>query len=29
VAAGETVPYGTVVEVGLVDTDESLMETHG
>jgi len=29
IAAGETVSFGTVVEIGLIDTDESLMETHG
>ncbi len=29
VAAGETVPYGTVVEVGLIDNDTTIMETHG
>jgi beta-lactam-binding protein with PASTA domain len=29
VAAGETVPFGTVVEVGLIDSDTTIMETHG
>ena len=29
VAAGENVPYGTVVEVGLIDNDTTIMETHG
>ena len=29
IAPGETVNFGTVVEIGLIDTDKSLMETHG
>lgn len=28
-AAGETVAYGSVVEIGLIDNDTSIMETHG
>ncbi|MBR2716168.1 MAG: PASTA domain-containing protein [Oscillospiraceae bacterium] len=29
VSAGESVSFGTVVEIGLIDNDTSIMETHG
>ena len=29
ISPGERVNFGTVVEIGLIDTDKSLMETHG
>ena len=29
IAPGETVNFGTVVEIGLIDTNPDLLETHG
>ena len=29
ISPGETVNFGTVVEIGLIDTNPDLLETHG